>query len=343
MLTRDDLQKFAPRPQSGDKAATWDAYVKALEEHAGALCAEFGIDTALELQHFMAQIAHESGGFTVLWESGAYSSQGIMNTFGVGKHTSRVTKAEADQIAAMPVAKRGAVLFERVYGLGIPHCCKSPDDCQKPKQACKARELGNNQPGDGYRYRGFGPMQITGRADHEKYLNGDSSPYAALRGAFAEWDAKGCNELAARDDIKSITKRINGGYNGLEDRKLYLAKAKRIWPLFPGVDAPDLTIAEAKQVSGKAKAADIAQKVAVTTVATGTVVQVADWIAQATEQITSINALTTALATTAAFVKAHAVLALIVGAILVWWFGRHIIRKVIADFREGRYKPKVLP
>ena len=80
-----------------------------------------------------------------------------------------------------------------------------------------------------------------------------------------------------------------------------------------------------------------------TTVATGTVVQAAEPIAQATEQITSINALTTALATTAAFVKAHAVLALMVGAILVWWFGRHIIRKVIADFREGRYKPKVLP
>ncbi len=323
MLMRADLQNFAPRPHAGEKAANWDAYVAALENHAGELCAEFGIDTALELQHFMAQIAHESGGFTVLWEDMRYSAPRIMEIFGVGKHSAKVTAAESRDLAGKPKD-----LAERVYGLGNPK---------------KARELGNSAPGDGYRYRGFGPMQITGRADHERYLNGDSSPYAALRGAFAEWDAKGCNELAARDDIKSITKRINGGYNGLSDRKHYLAKAKRIWPLFPGADAPELTVVEAKQVSSKAKAANIAQKVAVTTVATGTVVQAAEPIAKATEQITSINALTTALATTAAFVKAHAGLALIVGAILVWWLGRHIIHKVIADFREGRYKPKVLP
>jgi len=150
MLMRADLQNFAPRPHAGEKAANWDTYVAALENHAGELCAEFGIDTALELQHFMAQIAHESGGFTVLWEDMRYSAPRIMEIFGVGKHSAKVTAAESRDLAGKPKD-----LAERVYGLGNPK---------------KARELGNSAPGDGYRYRGFGPMQITGRADHERYL-----------------------------------------------------------------------------------------------------------------------------------------------------------------------------
>lgn len=324
MLTRDDLQRFAPRPGAGERAANWDAYVEALTEHGGALCAEFGIDTALELQHFMAQIAHESGGFTVLWESGAYTFANILDKFGVGRHSARITKDEAAEIAALPVAKRGPRLFERTYGLGNPK---------------KAIELGNLEPGDGWKYRGFGPMQTTGRKAHETLMMGDTSPRGALRAAFAEWDEKNCNELAARDDIKSITKRINGGYNGFEDRKKYLAKAKRIWPTFPGADAPEMTTQQAVQVSTKAQSADAVVKVGATTAAVGTLVEAADPLASATAQITSINMLTGALATFAGFVKAHAVLGLIVMGLLGIYFGRHIIAKIVQDFKEGRYTP----
>lgn len=319
MLTRDDLQKFAPRPLSGERAANWDVYIKALEEHAGTLCAEFGIDTALELQHFMAQIAHESGGFTILWEDMRYSAPRIMEIFGVGRHSARITASEARDLAGHPKE-----LAERVYGLGNPR---------------KAQELGNREACDGYRYRGFGPMQITGRADHEKYLNGDSSPYAALRGAFAEWDAKNCNELAARDDIKSITKRINGGYNGFESRKKYLAKAKSIWPLFPGSDGPQISKTEIVQVSTKAQAANAVVGVAKATVATAAIAEAADPLAKATEQLTTINTFTAALATFAGFLKAHALLGIIIIGLLLWWFGGHIIKKIIADFKSGRYSP----
>lgn len=213
MITRDQLQRFAPRP-SGSKAEIWDSYADALVSHGAALCAEFGVDEPLELQHFMAQIGHESGGFSILWEDMSYSSPRIMEIFGVGKHSAAVTRAEAYRLAGDPPA-----LAERVYGLGNPR---------------KARELGNYAPGDGYRYRGFGPMQTTGRRDHEKLLGGQTTPYAALRAAFMEWDEKGCNALARADDVKSITKKINGGYNGLDDRKARLVKAKRIWRKLPG-------------------------------------------------------------------------------------------------------------
>lgn len=320
MLTRDDLQRFAPRPGAGERAANWDAYVEAMTEHGGSLCAEFGIDTALELQHFMAQIGHESGGFTVLWEDMRnYRPERIMEIFGIGRHSAKVTMKEARELSGKPKE-----LAERVYGLGNPK---------------KAIELGNIEPGDGYKYRGYGPMQVTGRKDHERLMLGDHSVRGALRAAFAEWDEKHCNELASRDDIKSITKRINGGHNGLEDRKRYLAKAKRIWPVFPGAAAPEMTTQEAVQVSTKASAADIVVKGSTATVAVGTLVEAADPLAKATEQITSINMLTGALATFSGFVKAHAVLGLIVMGLLGIYFGRHIIAKIIQDFKEGRYTP----
>lgn len=220
MITREQLEKLCPRPAgTGDRAKNWDAYVQALIETGPALCAEFGIDLACELQHFLAQIAHESGGFGILWEDMKnYRPERIVEIFGAGIHSAKVTPIEARKLAG-----RAEALAERVYGLGNPK---------------KAKELGNRDRGDGFKYRGYGPMQVTGRADHERLLGGQATPYAALRAAFREWDEKKCNELAARDDIKAITKRINGGYNGLDDRRAYLAKAKRIWPTFVADSGP---------------------------------------------------------------------------------------------------------
>lgn len=240
IFTLEVIQRFAPRPTSANHAAVWDQYVAALVEDGDALCTEFGLDEALEVQHFMAQIAHECGGFTILWESGAYSAATIMRIFGVGKHTAGVSQSEANRIASLPVEERTKVLFERVYGLGNPK---------------KARELGNREPGDGWRYRGFGPMQTTGRTDHERLLGGDHSASSALRAAFREWDKKNCNDLARADDIKMITKRINGGYNGLDSRRAWLAKAKRVWPRLSG-DGPGRAPPQSMIGSTTARAAE---------------------------------------------------------------------------------------
>ena len=223
IFTREALERFAPRPRDPRKAEIWDGYVSALVEHGDDLCAEFSIDEALEVQHLMARAKPETN-FEILWESGAYTADGILRVFGVGRHSAKITPAEAHRIAELPVAERTKVLFERVYGVtGNPG---------------KARELGNTEPGDGWRYRGFGLLQTTGRGDHEKYLKGETTFYAAVRAAFIEWDKKGCNEMARRDDVKAVCKAINGGYNGLADQREALARAKRVWPVLPGSDRP---------------------------------------------------------------------------------------------------------
>lgn len=102
------------------------------------------------------------------------------------------------------------------------------------------KDLGNTQPGDGTRYRGRGLIQITGRANAREAGRDLGRPYEekpemmegfpdALLVSLWFWKKRGLNELADRDDLLAITKRINGGTNGLADRKQYFAKAKVIW------------------------------------------------------------------------------------------------------------------
>ena len=97
-------------------------------------------------------------------------------------------------------------------------------------------DLGNTQPGDGERYKGRGPIQITGRANYryygaligidlEKYPELASNPCIGMRLALEYWKAKGLNAYADMDDILTITKKINGGTNGLADRKANYVRA----------------------------------------------------------------------------------------------------------------------
>ncbi len=95
------------------------------------------------------------------------------------------------------------------------------------------KDLGNTQPGDGKRFKGRGPIQLTGRANYRRYgqqLGIDfennpaivAIPSVGLLVACKFWSDNGLNELADKDDVVSITKRINGGTNGLVDRKAKL-------------------------------------------------------------------------------------------------------------------------
>jgi predicted chitinase len=102
-----------------------------------------------------------------------------------------------------------------------------------------AKSLGNTQPGDGFRYRGRGPIQITGRANYEKYgdllgvdLVGNpdlaATPQIAFSTAGLFWKLNRLNELADVQDFTTITKRINGGLNGLQERQKYYEVAKDV-------------------------------------------------------------------------------------------------------------------
>lgn len=102
-----------------------------------------------------------------------------------------------------------------------------------------ASRLGNTAVGDGYKYRGAGPFQLTGKANYKKYgaklgLDLENHPELAhepangFRIAAAYWIDHGLNELADAGNFKEITRRINGGYNGLEQREHLYEVAKRV-------------------------------------------------------------------------------------------------------------------
>jgi putative chitinase len=111
-----------------------------------------------------------------------------------------------------------------------------------------ATALGNTQAGDGKRFKGRGPIQITGRANYQRFgglLGVDlvttpeqaALPVLAFRIAGLYWSKKGLNELADQgtdDAFREITRRINGGFNGLADRQQFYAAAKAAL----GVKAP---------------------------------------------------------------------------------------------------------
>ena len=98
-------------------------------------------------------------------------------------------------------------------------------------------DLGNVQPGDGRRYKGRGPIQLTGRAnyrafgrevgiDFEAHPEMVAFPSVGLMAAVRYWNSRGLNAKADADDMLGITRAINGGTNGLDDRKVRTAKAK---------------------------------------------------------------------------------------------------------------------
>ena len=157
-------------------------YAKPLED----ACIRFGIVTALQKAHFLAQVAHESDGFRTAVE----------------------------------------------YASGLAYEGR--------------RDLGNTEPGDGVRFKGRGLIQLTGRANYTDYswaMYSDGRcvrnpgivaqlPDAALAAGWF-WQTRGLNPLADADNLERVTRRINGGLNGLESRAAYLRLAKRLFAEMP--------------------------------------------------------------------------------------------------------------
>ena len=101
-------------------------------------------------------------------------------------------------------------------------------------------DLGNNQPGDGVRFKGRGLIQLTGRANYTQYSEDTGIDYVANpeqlandRVAAADvagwfWQRRHLNDVADRDDITSVTRIVNGGFNGLDDRVAFLGRARAL-------------------------------------------------------------------------------------------------------------------
>jgi len=211
MVTASAVQaKFAPSAK--------DNYVKAFQLGQPQLD-QAGITTPLRLAHFMAQVLHETGGLTILFESGRYGSNALAKMWDGGNwHKYFSGRDECLSMGEQCKVDGGEALFNRVY----------------------ANRMGNGPPasGDGWRYRGRGLMQTTGREGYRKAgpaFEADPDlvvdPQHALTPALDEWTRDGLNAAADANDIHVITLRINGGLIGLNERKAWFAK---IWPFITG-------------------------------------------------------------------------------------------------------------
>jgi putative chitinase len=224
MLTPDILRRMWPRaPQSK---------IDAICSIAATEFAYSGITEARVVVQLMANISHENGAGTIIRENGNYSAPRIVQVFGVGKSSARVTEDEAQMLAHNPRA-----LFERVYNL--------------PGSPKLAKELGNKAPGDGYKYRGGGDLQLTGRANYERIgeltghteiiLNPDAlaDPSISFRVAVAEFVHLGCVPWARQGNTKKVRTLVNGGSNGLAEVEIWVRKWEEALPgISPAPIAP---------------------------------------------------------------------------------------------------------
>jgi putative chitinase len=166
---------------------------------------KYEINTPIRQACFMGQCAHESGNFKTLQENLNYSAEGLMKTW-----PSRFpTKEIADQYARQPAKIAGKVYNGR---------------------------LGNTSEEEASKYLGRGLIQLTGKENYGNCglgigvdLLADPTllldpRYAAISAGWF-WNKKGLNALADSQDYETMTKRINGGLIGLDDRKAKIAKA----------------------------------------------------------------------------------------------------------------------
>ena len=166
---------------------------------------KYEINTPERQASFIGQCAHESGNFKVLQENLNYSAEGLMKTW-----PSRFpTREIADQYARQPAKIAGKVYNGR---------------------------LGNVNEEEAAKYLGRGLIQLTGKENYENCGSGigvdlldnpdllTTPEYASLSAGWF-WNKKSLNALADSGDIDTMTKRINGGLIGLDDRKAKIAKA----------------------------------------------------------------------------------------------------------------------
>ncbi|POR52604.1 peptidoglycan-binding protein [Bosea psychrotolerans] len=198
------------------------------------LAKKAGIVGANRTEHFIAQLATETGGFRFLSENLNYSALRLRQIF-----PNRVSEDKAAELAHQPVK-----IANWVYG----------------------NRLGNHLPSDGWTYRGSGLIQLTGRANFrsrgselklrlEEEPELARNPLGAFQTAVAFWKARSISALADRDDIASVRKAINGGSNGLAETRIWLVRVRKyLNPRTNGFESPELSADEQSAVVDRLKA-----------------------------------------------------------------------------------------
>ena len=203
-ITQQQLAQIIPK----------NPYIEQWCNALNKLLPDYGIDTPQRVSAFLAQCAHESGGFVFLKENLNYRAASLRKIF--PKYFP--TDALAEQYASQP--NKAEAIANRVY----------------------ANRMGNGpeESGDGYRYCGRGLIQLTGRNNYESFADSiESTPEevsayletfeGAVQSACWFWETNNLHQFADTDDIKTMTRRINGGFIGLEDRIKHYEHAKHVF------------------------------------------------------------------------------------------------------------------
>lgn len=194
MITAEQFSILFPRAQDPE------GWVNSMD----VVFPTYEINTPQRVAAFLAQCGHESAGWTVFEENLNYSAKGLLSVF---------KKYFPNESVANQYARKPQMIANRVY----------------------AGRMGNGSPesGEGWKYRGRGPIQLTGKSNYTKFAqsmfdewedivdNPDvvaQDKQIALMSAIWFWNTNDLNRYADIDDIKTMTRVINGGYNGLEDR-----------------------------------------------------------------------------------------------------------------------------
>jgi putative chitinase len=202
-LTKDQLKQLLPK----------NPYVDHWYDALSQLLPDYEINTPQRIAAFIAQCAHESGGFTALKENLNYKAITLRKIFGKYFPNDEV----ANHYASLP--NKQEAIANKVY----------------------ANRMGNGDEasGDGFRYCGRGLIQLTGKDNYSWFaasLNitpDEASEYlqtfeGAAQSACWFWETNNLNKFADAGDIKGMTKVINGGYIGLDDRIAHYEHAKHI-------------------------------------------------------------------------------------------------------------------
>ena len=204
-FTEEHLAKIIP----GNKNVSqwYDALVDVMPK--------YGITTERRVAHFLSQCAHESANFKRLEENLNYSAKALRAVF--GRYFGNPPKRNADEYHRKP-----EMIANYVY----------MDEFRKYK-------MGNVNEGDGWLFRGRGLKQLTGRDNYTKFGNSvnmtaeEAAEYVATEKGAVEsacwfWDTNNLNSIADTDDVKRMTKKINGGSIGLEDRQSRYLNAMKV-------------------------------------------------------------------------------------------------------------------
>jgi len=204
-FTADHLAKIIPGNKNVDD--WFDALVDIMPK--------YGITTERRVAHFLSQCAHESNNFRSLEENLNYSAKALRAVF--GRYFGPAPKRDADEYHRQP-----EMIANYVY----------MDEYRKYK-------MGNTEDGDGWRFRGRGLKQLTGRENYTRFGNSVdmtaeeaaeyvATPKGAVESACWFWDANKLNSIADTDNVTKMTKKINGGNIGLADRQTRYSKAMEI-------------------------------------------------------------------------------------------------------------------